>query len=670
MLSADLNIGSRLQQTLEILIRNGGGEIVANIKEANTYICHYRDGPDYYAASVAGKDVGNLAWLYHLITHNAWTSPMRRLLHYPVPRKGVPGFEKFKISLSNYTGEARIYLENLVKAAGGEFTKTMKQDNTHLITAHTMSEKCDAAKEWNINIVNHLWLEESYAKCEGQSLTVPRYTHFPSRTNLSEVVGQVQIDRDAVEKHFFPKPPETLRNLEREMRKDEPVPRTNGVMQPTKPKRAVVPGSSGVPPHPEAVQSEAPQPSDDNTESYRPMPATIKAKRIRSEGTLRTPVASRFIDGKEDETPSSTGSRGAKERAISKLHDLAPDMALYEKEKKRVGGVVHGRSRASSEPDRNSTTEPDEEKRISRKRTLESGGDTAAEDGRQKAKRARSSKAPVLHKMLLTKYEGWEGKQKKESEERVSLHPFVQTLLPRQLHKPDYTIYALSTNDSHRQNKLRNMGLHLTENSLEVTLLCAPKIVRTRKFVTAIAAAPKVVSTSFLDYCLTNNKVPMEDLHALTDTETEEKYGFRLHEALERARINKRRLLKGWQVFCTEGVPGGPDTMEEVVKANGGAFAVYKGRTGLTVGKRTVDPKDEASENQREDEGDTLYLVSGCNPEEVSLWEKFRAMARKSNMRPRIVRTDWLLSVAMAQYIHFDSRWELKEELVPAGGKG
>ena len=83
-----------------------------------------------------------------------------------------------RISISNYTGDSRVYLENLIRYSGAEFTKTMKQDNTHLITAHMQSEKCDAAQEWNINIVNHIWLEESYAKCVAQSLTNPRYTHF------------------------------------------------------------------------------------------------------------------------------------------------------------------------------------------------------------------------------------------------------------------------------------------------------------------------------------------------------------------------------------------------------------------------------------------------------------------------------------------------------------
>lgn len=204
--SDDLEIGPDTLKTLSNLIVSGGGAIVSAIAKAHIYVCRYRDGEDYIHASQRNIDVGNLAWLYHVITNNHWTSPMRRLLHYPVPRQGVPGFEKLTISVSNYSGEARAYLESLVKACGAEFTKTMHQNNTHLITAHLKSEKCEAAKDWNINVINHLWIEESYARYQLQSLTIKRYTHFPERINLGEVVGQTQLDPTVIEKNFFPKP--------------------------------------------------------------------------------------------------------------------------------------------------------------------------------------------------------------------------------------------------------------------------------------------------------------------------------------------------------------------------------------------------------------------------------------------------------------------------------
>jgi hypothetical protein len=224
MIAEDLGLGPDILKTLSSLVEGGGGAVVDEVDQADIYVCRYRDGLDYIYASQHGVDVGNLAWLYHIITNNRWTSPMRRLLHYPVPREGVPGFSEFTISVSNYSGEARTYLESLVKACGATFTKTMHQQNTHLITAHLKSEKCEAAKDWNIETINHLWIEESYARYQQQSLSIKRYSHFPERINLGEVIGQTQLDRNILEKNFFHKPKESRR---RKVQDDEPLQEVN-----------------------------------------------------------------------------------------------------------------------------------------------------------------------------------------------------------------------------------------------------------------------------------------------------------------------------------------------------------------------------------------------------------------------------------------------------------
>ena len=395
MLSDDLEIAVHLRKTIQDLMCLGGGRIVTNVDESNIFVCQYREGHDYKRASRAQKTVGNLPWLYHLITHNAWTSPLQRLLHYPIARHGLPGFANFRISLSNYNGEARIYLENLAKAIGCEFTKTMKMDNTHLITAHTFSEKCDAAKEWNIHMINHLWLEESYAKWQIQSLSNPRYTHFPPRTNLSEVVGQTPIDKEAVARNFFPEEP---RGTEAQgPRSSKPAD------QPEKMARV----SKG-----DFVQASSPR--DGPHKSAAPTPQ-MKRKGHTSDGdALRTPVvANGRADDKENETPSTTGSRSAKERAAAKIHDLAPDIELYEKEKRRVGGVLFGGRRISDEA----------RIEVGRKRAAssEESSDEDDSDNSRSTKRVRQSKTPRTMRLVLSGYDRWVGKQREESDARVSL---------------------------------------------------------------------------------------------------------------------------------------------------------------------------------------------------------------------------------------------------------
>ncbi|KAF2145634.1 uncharacterized protein K452DRAFT_356047 [Aplosporella prunicola CBS 121167] len=673
MLSADLNIGSRIMSTIENLVHNGGGELVTQVEQADIYVCYYRDGEDYIKASQARKDVGNLAWLYHLITHNAWTSPMRRLLHYPVPRHGIPGFSDYHISLSNYVGDSRIYLENLVKACGAEFTKTMRQENTHLITAHTQSEKCEAAREWNIHIVNHIWLEESYAQCKQQSLTKPRYTHFPSRTNLGEVVGQTQIDPDAVEARFFPKGAEERRRK---------GPQTNGVAVPSRPKQEEVPSmntltvadttqttaaqegaddavSERATPlikKDDRAQTTAPQEGADEVGSERATPLIKKSSRVRNDAIdAQTPMAARVAEGKENETPSTAGSRGAKSRALTKLHDLAPDIALYEREKKRAGGVLRG-GRRLSEPE--SAEKPQTKSKEARgtKRSLEPEGEvegeasaeTVKETGR-KTKKSKSSLTPIVHKLMMSGDDRWvgKGKTKKEHEDK---------------------------------SKLRDMGINVVTKPDETTLLCAPKIVRTRKFVAALAAAPHVVSTSFLDDCLRSNRMPDPLSHPLIDREGEKRWGIKLSDTIFRAQQNRGQLLKGWDIFVTENVTGGWETYKDIIKANGGNCLLWKGRA-TKVSKREVkksrdtdgdanmdadlDTEAQLEANRSNDGGKSLYLVSGTDQAEVKLWPKFKDVAKKADMTPYIVTPDWILFVTMAQYIHHEERWEIRPDEVP-----
>ncbi|KAJ4326081.1 regulator of Ty1 Transposition [Neodidymelliopsis sp. IMI 364377] len=611
-LGEDLNLNSRLKGIISCMIKNGGGNMTSNIREADIYVCSYRDGDDYVKASQDGKDVGNLSWLYYLITHNIWTNPMRRMMHYPRPRGGVPGFEGFRISISSYTGEARVYLENLVKATGAEFTKTFKQDNTHLVAAHKNSEKCEAAQEWSVNVINHLWLEDSYAKCKLMSISDNRYTYFPSRTNLGEVLGQTEVDRDATEKMFFPAA--------------------------RKPAKSIKPAA--VAPQPDSVAPTLPTSRAPSDSVSRSSPPAEKVKRTRTADPDKTPLPARHLNGKENETP---GSRGAKDRALSKLHNAADDIAAFEKEMKRKGGVIHGgKRRVEDEVEDRTKKAKGGRESVSSKRSLdEADEDDATEDEETEAptknKKARKDRLdPIKYRMLVSKDDRWAGNMDKESKDKA---------------------------------RLRELGLFITDDFKKVDILCAPKVVRTKKFVAAMACGPALVSSSYLDFVLKNNKLPPPEKHAMDTREFEKEHGFNLIDAVERATQNKHKLFRDWTIFCTEKVPGGFETYKDIIEANGGKCSLWKGRTtNITATKRLVDASAGAeSQNQKEDEGDVLYLISDANSKEFANWTKFCELAKKHDMVPRIVKTEWLLINAMAQYVHWKPEWELTEEVVKAG---
>ena len=594
MLGDDLKLNQPLKDVITSKIEAGGGSIATTVNDTDIYVCNYREGDSYVKASQAGKDVGNLGWLYFIMAHDTWTNPMRRMMHYPrPPPPGIGDFKNYRISISSYTGEARVYLENLIKALGAQFTRTFKQDNTHLITAHRNSEKCEAAEEWGIEIVNHLWLEDSYAECKEMPRTSERYTYFPPRMNMGDILGAMEINREAVKKAYF--------SAKQKQKEVDTTSSTNTAMN-----RSRTGGEAQTP--------------------------LVEKSMRRTKSDVVTPAKDRLC-GKENETPGTTGSRGAKDRALSNLHDVMEDVNKYEKETKRKGGVIHGGRR------RKEDEIADKEKRKNRdsvasKRSIDevdADDDTVDEEAEaaQKGKKARKTQmAPIKYRMLVSGDKRWHEDANQESKDKA---------------------------------RLREIGLYLVNDAKKVDILCAPKVVRTLKFVAALAEGPQLVSSKYLDYAIKHNKLPDAKKFPLDDKDFKQQSGSDLNDAVTRAKQNKHRLLKDFTIFCTEKAKF--DTYKDIVAANGGKCLKWDNRdTAVTASKRKIEsqPK-EVSQNLEEDEGDVLYLISELVKSEVKLWVKFRELAKKHDMVPRIVSTEWLLNVAMTQRIHWKPEWELHE---------
>ncbi|KAJ9638723.1 regulator of Ty1 Transposition [Knufia peltigerae] len=579
MLSKDLRISNNLREILDGIVTTSGGKLTDSVMDADMFICKYRSGEEYRMASRAGKDVGNLAWLYYLIQTDEWTSPLRRMLHYPVAREGLPGFQGLKISLSNYSGDARTYLENLIYATGAECTKTLKQDNTHLITAHVLSEKCAAAKDWGIHIINHLWLEESYAQWTMKSITDNKYTHFPRRTNLGEVVGHTQLDRTVLERHFFP-PEEDVEMAD---------------VADAKPMQQVNNNTIS------ATRLDQAQNHDSDARERN--------------GKPRTPAPSKFITtGKENITPSTTNSRKSKEVASARLHEMTPDILLYEKERKRAGGVIYGGRRKTDEG----------RIEVGRKRSVDEASDHETTEGEAK-KVKRENTPPAMH-LVISGYDKWVGRAK------------------------------LEDNDKKR---LRSLGVVCTMDPSRATHLVAPRVVRTMKFVTALAYAPMVLSTSYIEACLEANELLDPGRFRLTDKESEKKLGVSLKLSRERAQKNRNQLLQGRTIYCMEDIRGGFDTFKTIVDANGGDCRLWRGRKGTTVPSKRAD--SEASTDI--DATNDVYLLSNDTDrkETTPLWTRFKEMAEGSRKIPRIVSADWLLETAMSQKLLPTQQYELED---------
>lgn len=195
------------------------------------------------------------------------------------------------------------------------------------------------------------------------------------------------------------------------------------------------------------------------------------------------------------------------------------------------------------------------------------------------------------------------------------------------------------------------MGIMLVTDPQRATHLAAPRIVRTVKFISAMAYAPTVLSTAFIDDCLEANELRDPEKFKLVDKEQEKKLGLSLTLSKERAKENRGELLKGRSVYCLPNVNGGFDTYRQIVAANGGECMVWQNRKGTRVKSHRAGSEGEETTD--------VYLLSPEEGDNTKLWEAFRSMVLASRMTPRIVATDWLIETAMRQEILSVAKYEV-----------
>lgn len=200
------------------------------------------------------------------------------------------------------------------------------------------------------------------------------------------------------------------------------------------------------------------------------------------------------------------------------------------------------------------------------------------------------------------------------------------------------------------------MGIQVVTTDGTCDYIAAPRVIRTMKFLRALAHGAEVINSSFVDECLETGQLARIEDHPLNDGENEERFGVCLQQAVARARKNNGKLLWKVPIYCTQDINNGIDSFRPIAEANGAIFKPYSARSGTTIRPTTAE-EDAGSPPE------PVYLLSSTSPIEKKLWPKFEEMARKGNMEPRVVSADWLLNVAMTQELSFDSSYLLTDHL-------
>jgi hypothetical protein len=193
------------------------------------------------------------------------------------------------------------------------------------------------------------------------------------------------------------------------------------------------------------------------------------------------------------------------------------------------------------------------------------------------------------------------------------------------------------------------MGIAVVQDGQPCDYLVAPQLVRTVKFLRNLSKGALILSSNWIEECLDTKEIPDPEKYVLKDKENERRFELKLETSIDKARKNKGQLLSGIPIYCTASIRNGNESYKAIAEANGAMFMVYGPRSGSTI--KVTNPEDD------EIGPEPVYLLSTSTPEEKKLWKRFEDMARRGNMEPRVVASDWLLDVVMKQEVSFDKKY-------------
>ncbi|KAI0369629.1 hypothetical protein BV20DRAFT_967587 [Pilatotrama ljubarskyi] len=355
--------------------------------------------------------------------------------------------------------------------------------------------------------------------------------------------------------------------------------KTSAKAAPPKSRRTVA-GSMEPPPAKKPARASSATDSTPSTPPPPPPPpkTTRKAKAAPTEAPEAGPSRSSTSEtpAKLTRTPSK---RSAATKATQKLHDvIMPDVLSFQKELK--SGAVRpahevekseskGKAReaeAVTEPrakgkKRLSMGDEDEEEEMPEKKKRKAGVEASTKGKKKGAPPRKSTTGPI---------------EEPESQESGTRKKLLATTKnePAQAEKKEVRVMTTQvTLGDDVVRALTKMGVKIVTKPAECTHLVVRSVVRTEKFLCAVAVAPYVLSEKWAVVSAASRRLQPEEKYMIEDPETEKKYGFNLADALKRAKENAGKLFAGKTFYVTGKVPVDSKLLKNVVTANGGTLS-------------------------------------------------------------------------------------------------
>lgn len=611
--------------------------VEAAVAAADLVVARYRESREFGAAMRQDVTVGTLPWLVHILSKGRMVSPRDRLLYFPYPRKPVPGFDRLTVTITNYSGAARSYLKELIAKMGGTFTPHMTPSHDVCIALELVGEKVNKAREWNIPVVNHLWLEQCFATWTNQTLAQTQFLTFPGAAQLKAVVGRASVPDASLQTYLRPAPREAAPTH------SQATPEAEGAAPPAAPAAP--------------AESRAEEAASD----VRVAPAAPEAAAEQDTPLNHTPQHT-HMDPMVDETVYIQGNREAEpnvsadevaggphetDEAHEVAHDVAPEAdGAQEPEEAQVPGEAQQPEEVQPEKAQPEKAQPEEaqpeETQPEETQRIEAAESAAAQDHGVLADDATAQKddpatpnehaapvhAPEANGEASTDYAA-AGSPALEAAEADSAVPADEASEAPPTAPPPATSAALSDDQlaeaelgvappptkrksdhdmprtplSARKRKrevcLATTSVELKPSTLavldalhvrrvddvaEATHLVAKGLTRTEKMLCAIALGTvQVVSVDWLKEVVRRKQLVDTAPYALHDAEKEAKWSMRLSDALAYSAAHPGALLQGHTFYVSRSVQPSRDVLQRVIEAAGGHVLPLSSATARSV---------------------------------------------------------------------------------------
>ncbi|KGR13223.1 hypothetical protein MG5_01551 [Candida albicans P57072] len=492
-INSDFNLSQRSSNAIKFVIERHGGSIIKkfDVSEIDIYLGKYRQGDTYKKSCASNRIiVGNLQWLYFILASKSWTLPLNsNILYYPQPSTPLDGLQGLKISITNYSGEARSYLSKLITIMGGVFTKTLTRDNDYLVCGKAEGKKFDAAlNKWvdsegnsEIKVVNHLWLEDCYVQWHKVDSSLDKYKNFGDESiGMEPWVGRAHLDQEVL-KQWYEDEEKTASNssgnIDDSMSEDESTQSRRGATtkeqldhsQTSEPvnveeKNIVTPSSSQPANQPVSpISTTSNKTVKSTTETTPELNLSSQTQKEFSRESSSSPI----IATATKSLSSRYGERSAAKKATAKLHDNMSDLIAYQemtKSSRKMKSYMDQLEGSLTPSKKRKHNEDQEEQEDEDENENDEHGDEIEELSQSDF--SKTKKKTQYH--IIAIMSGCE------------------------------QIIELSKSDV---QKLRTIGIKIVndiDNNTSLNTLIAPKILRTEKFLRSLSKVDKIIHPNYL----------------------------------------------------------------------------------------------------------------------------------------------------------------------------